>query len=406
MAGKGWKRCVVGPHTEQMLRLGHPWIIRDRFTDQWPQAECGERIALYAPDGELLAYALRDDDRRIVARVIGWAEAKSVPALNEKWFCAGFKAAMKLRENHICLEDTDAYRLVNAEGDFFPALTVDVYGDYLMVQLYSRMWEPYREPLVQALQQLMRPQGIYEKFRPRKTRALEKKGHKRYSKLLLGQQVPDHYQIKENGLIFEVDLKHGLHTGLFMDQRRNREDVMPMCTGKRVLNLFSFTGAFSVAAAAAGAVKVTSVDSSAQYQDWARKNFELNRINTKKHDFVVNDCQKTLEQMRKERKCFDVVIMDPPSFSTVGKNRFTTSGGTARLVAEVLELLVDGGVLVTSSNHQKVDLPEYLKELRRGALQAATPLRIIRTGGQGIDFPYSLTCPESRYLKFIIGVKG
>jgi len=406
MAVKGWKRCVVGPQTEQMLKLGHPWVIRDRFTDQWPAGISGERTALHGTDGTLLAYALRDDDRRIVARVIAWPDAGKPPYLDEEWFFARFEAALVLRRLHVDMDLTQAYRLVNAEGDLLPGLTVDVYGEFIMLQFYSRMWEPFQEALVQALQRLMRRQGIYEKFRPRKTRALEKKGTKRYSSLLLGQQAPKALKVMENGLLFEVDLNYGLHTGLFMDQRQNRRDLMPFCAGKRMLNLFSFTGAFSVMAAASGATEVTSVDASSHYQDRARTNFEINRLDPHKHQFIVGDCHKVLERFAHEKRRFDIIIMDPPSFSTVGKNRFTTSGGTANLVASVLDLLEHGGLLITSSNHQKVDVGEYLKELRRGALQAATPLRIIQTSGQGPDFPFLITCPEGRYLKYVVGVKG
>jgi 23S rRNA (cytosine1962-C5)-methyltransferase len=268
------------------------------------------------------------------------------------------------------------------------------------------MWEPFREPLVQALQDVMQPRGIYEKFRPRKTRALEKKGDKRYSTLLQGEQASNNLRVSENGLFFEVDLKQGLHTGLFMDQRQNRKDIMSLCESKRILNLFSFTGAFSVVAAASGAAEVTSVDASPQYQDRAQRNFEINRLDSHRHDFIVGDCHKVLNKFAEDGKRFDLVIMDPPSFSTVGKSRFTTSGGTAALVASVLEVLEDGGCLITSSNHQKIDIAEYLKELRRGALQAATPLRVIQTSGQGHDFPFLITCPEGRYLKYVVAIKG
>lgn len=176
MATKGWKRCVVGPQTEQMLKLEHPWIIRDRYTDQWPTGPCGERITLHDKEGTLLAYGLRDDDRRIVARVIGWPHNGKPARIDEDWFYLRLETALKLRRIHVDLDITDAYRLVNAEGDLLPGLTVDVYGEFIMLQLYSRMWEPFREPLLRALQDLMRPRGIYEKFRPRKTRALEKRG--------------------------------------------------------------------------------------------------------------------------------------------------------------------------------------------------------------------------------------
>jgi 23S rRNA (cytosine1962-C5)-methyltransferase len=145
---------------------------------------------------------------------------------------------------------------------------------------------------------------------------------------------------------------------------------------------------------------------STQYLDWARENFGLNRLNPKRHQFITGDCFEVLAQMGQQQQRFDVILMDPPSFSTTTKNRFTTSGGTARLVTLALDLLNSGGLLITSSNHQKVDLAEYLKELRRGALAAGCELRVVKTAGQSEDFPYPVTFPEGRYLKYVMAVKG
>ena len=172
------------------------------------------------------------------------------------------------------------------------------------------------------------------------------------------------------------------------------------------MNLFSYTGAFSVAAAAAGASLVTSVDASPGYMEIARGNFNLNRLNPKRHEFLVGDCLAVLDDMLRRQKCYDVILMDPPSFSTTAKSRFTTRGGTSDLVAAALRLLKNGGLLIASSNHQKVDVADYLKELRRGALQAGSSLDVISLSGQPEDFPYPVTFPEGRYLKYAVCVKG
>ena len=164
--------------------------------------------------------------------------------------------------------------------------------------------------------------------------------------------------------------------------------------------------AASVAAAAAGARAVTSVDASPHYTEWAKANFEANRLNPKRHSFIVGDCLQTLRDLAAHEKRYDVILMDPPSFSTTGKSRFTTRGGTADIVAASVPLLVEGGLLIASSNHQKVDLADYLKEIRRGALAAGAELRVIATAGQGEDFPYPVTFPEGRYLKYVVSVKG
>jgi 23S rRNA (cytosine1962-C5)-methyltransferase len=175
--------------------------------------------------------------------------------------------------------------------------------------------------------------------------------------------------------------------------------------GKKVLNLFAYTGAFSVAAAAAGATLVTSVDVSQGYTEWAKSNFGANRINPKRHEFIVGDCMAVLADLKRKGKGYDIVLMDPPSFSTTSKSRFNTRGGTSDVVAAALPLLSGGGLLIASSNHQKVDLPDYLKELRRGALQAGSDLRVIALDGQPEDFPYPVTFPEGRYLKYAVCVK-
>jgi len=229
---------------------------------------------------------------------------------------------------------------------------------------------------------------------------------KRYGRLVAGKSAPPRLTVRENGLQFIVDLEHGLNTGLFLDQRRNRRDLMERVAGKRLLNLFAYTGAFSVAAVAAGASFVTGVDASSTYTDWAKANFGTNRLNPKRHEFLVGECREVLEDLARRQQRYDIVIMDPPSFSTTARSRFTTRGGTSDLVAAALPLLEEGGLMITASNHQKIDVADYLKELRRGALQARSELRVISLAGQPEDFPYPVTFPEGRYLKYVVSVKG
>jgi len=400
MHASEWK---IGPESVRMLELGHPWIIADTYTKRWPTGQAGQLIELADGQGTFLATALLDPQDRIVARVLSRKRIQ----LDRAWLTKRLQAAIELRRSHADLEDTDAYRLVNAEGDGLPGLTVDRYGDYLMVQVYCAGWRPYLKLVTQALNDLLTPQGIYEKTRPQKTRELEAVSDtKGYGRLLAGAAAPQRLEVRENGLNLLVSLEQGLNTGLFLDQRKNRRDLMSRVDGKRVLNLFAYTGAFSVAAASAGAVQVTGVDASSGYTDWAKANFGLNRLNPKRHEFIVGDCQQVLAELGSRGCRYDVVLMDPPSFSTTAKSRFTTRGGTSDLVAAALPLLSDNGLLIASSNHQKVDAAEYLKELRRGALQAGNELRVVTLAGQPEDFPYPVTFPEGRYLKYAICVKG
>ncbi len=392
----------VGPETERMLDLGHPWIIADRYTKGWTKGASGDLVLLQNQAGKPLATALLDPGDRIVARVLARGQVK----LSAHWFEEKFLAARALRE-HAQLTETDVYRLVNGEGDGLPGLTVDRYGDYLMLQLYTSAWDRYLELITSALVKVFTPRGIYRKLRPQETRALEAKANsKKYSRLCWGTVAPVPLIVQEHGISYLVDLSEGLNTGIFPDQRRNRLELMSRVADKRVLNLFAFTGAFSVAAAAAGAAAVTSVDVSAKYLGIAEDNFKLNKLASGRHRFIVADVFAELAKMQASGTRFDVILFDPPSFSTTRKSRFSTQGGTAKLVAATLPLLEPGGLLVSSSNHQKVSIEDYLKELRRGALQSHDELRTIFVGGQPEDFPCPVTFPEGRYLKFVINVKG
>ena len=301
--------------------------------------------------------------------------------------------------------DTTVVRLVNAQGDALPGLTVARYADYLIVQYYTPAWERYLPTIAAALQEVYAPLGIYAKFRTQETRKLAAgKQQMQQGRLLAGVAAPDDLAVREHGLLYHVDLVRDLNTGLFHDQRRNRLEFRRLSAGCRVLNLFAYTGAFSVAAAAGGAIRVTSVDVSGRYLDWARRNFRLNQIAAEDHEFISGDCFAELDRLLKAGRCFDLVLMDPPSFSTTRKSRFATSGGTAELVQKALGVLAAGGLLVTSSNLQKMPLESYLKELRNGSLAAGRQLQVIKVAGQAEDFPFMTGFPEGHYLKYVVSV--
>lgn len=241
---------AVGTETVRMLELGHPWVIADAYTAKWPGGSAGQTVELCDAQGRFLATALLAPQERIVARVL---DRKRIQ-FDRAWLTGRLKNAIDLRRHHVDLTNTTAYRLVNSEGDGLPGLTVDRYGDYLMIQLYSAAWQPHLKLLTQTLQELLSPRGIYEKSRPQKTRELEAvSDSKNYGRLLAGTAAPQRLKVTENGLTFLVSMEQGLNTGLFLDQRSNRRDLMNRVKGKRVLNLFAYTGAFSVAAAVSGA---------------------------------------------------------------------------------------------------------------------------------------------------------
>jgi len=394
-------RCQVGAETVRMLKLGHPWVIADHYTARWPQAVCGDLIELTAQDGSFLGTALYDDGARVVARRL----STEMMTLDRSWMAKRLQQAYASRE-WLDLGETTVCRLVNAEGDGLPGVTVDRYGDFLMVQYYTPAWEPHLDMLVAALQEIYTPAGIYGKFRPQDTRKLVAGNKVRapQGSLLAGRPAPHGLTVRENGLLYRIDLIEDLHPGLFHDQRQNRLEFRRLAAGCRVLNLFAYTGAFSVAAAAGGAEQVTSVDASGRYLDWAQDNFRINGIDPGSYEFITSDCFVELDRLARAGRSFDVVFMDPPSFSTTRRSRFTTRGGTAELVQRALQLLPPAGLLVTSSNLQKMSITDYLKELRKGSLAAERPLQVVGVSGQAGDFPFMASFPEGEYLKYVVSV--
>jgi len=390
----------VGAETARMLQLGHPWVIADRYTGSWPGSlRSGQLAALQSPDGRLLGTALLDPGARVVARLLDSGRTR----IDRGWFERLLLAAAQLRGNYLALEDSDAYRLVNGEGDGLPGLTIDRYGDWLMLQFYTPAWQPHLKNLLAALCSQWSPAGIYLKQRPQKTRNLKQQfdSEEQLVELVSGKPAPDSLVVSERGLRYRVQLNDGLHTGLFLDQRENRVLFRSWCADKAVLNLFCFTGAFSVTAAAGGAARVTSVDVSRRYLDWTRENAQLNDQSLKKHEFLCGDCRKVLGRLAAEKRQFDVIFVDPPSFSTTKKGKFSSRGGTSEVFAALLKVLKPGGLVMACSNHQKLDVADYLKELRRGGLDAGRTLRVIDQRGQGGDFPYPPGFPEGRYLKVV-----
>jgi 23S rRNA (cytosine1962-C5)-methyltransferase len=195
---------VVGPETQRMLELGHPWVIEDRYTKRWPQGTRGDIIALRDEENRLLATALLDPGERVAARVLEFGPMK----LTQEWLRQRVAEAWRLRLQVLDLQATTAYRLINGEGDGLPGLTVDRYGDYLLVQLYAESWRRHLRLLAQVLEQEFQPLGIYEKRRPQNTRELEAAiPGKKYSRLLAGQGREGRFSVLENGLNFLVDLE-------------------------------------------------------------------------------------------------------------------------------------------------------------------------------------------------------
>lgn len=286
---------------------------------------------------------------------------------------------------------TTAFRLVNEDGDALPGLAVDVYGDHLVAQLYvSDAWDDRdrRERVLDRLHALGFA-GVYLKLRPKQANVLvdTRRDDLAPAHAVRGESAPDELVVRENGVPFAVRLGDGLSTGIFLDQRQNRRFVRDTARGARVANLFSYTCAFSIVAAVGGAARTVSVDASAAALERGRKGFELAGVSPDAHAFVAEDAFAWLARMATKKERFDLVILDPPSYSSTKKRRFVAESDYDELVALAAAVVAPGGRILASCNHRGLSRSKLRRFVGEGVRAAKREPTQIKDLPDGSDFP-------------------
>jgi 23S rRNA (cytosine1962-C5)-methyltransferase len=301
---------------------------------------------------------------------------------------------------------TTAFRLSHEEGDGVPNVALDVYGDHLVAHLYPDDATPGGRDVVAAREALLDRihalgfDGVYLKVRPKQANVADTRSSALAPAApVRGRAAPDEFSIVELGVPYLVRLGDGLSTGIFLDQRENRRRVRAMSAGKRVLNLFAYTGPFTVAAAVGGASRTVSVDASKQALDRMRKGLALAGVDDDRHVTIDDDVFAYLDRARRKNDRFDVVILDPPSYSSVGGSRFTATAYPA-LAAKAMALVAKDGVLIACSNHRgivRAKLRRYLHEAARGAGRRIAQMK-------DLPFPSDFPAPFARepHLKSLL----
>ncbi len=367
------------------LQAGHPWVYRDHVPRGF-QAASGTWVKVRC--GTYTAFALWDETSKIALRLFS-----ELVVPDAGWVRERVVAALELRRS-ILHEDTSAYRLLYGEGDGIPGLTVDIYGSFAVVVTYADSLETVVPWVVRALAELLKLHGIVRRARVRD-------GEPPRLEVLHGRLPPRDLIIAEHGLRMQVDLFVGQKTGLFLDHRENRHFVGGLCKGKRVLNLFSYTGAFSLYAARAGASRVTSVDMSQPAARAARVNFELNGIDADRHEFLSEDVFEFLERTRQKGLRYDVVICDPPSFANSRDQLKNAHRAYVSVNSAGLRVLETGGVYAAASCTAQVSHDAFRGILAEAAVNAKRRLQIFHDAGHAADHPLFVGHPEGRYLKFL-----
>ncbi len=369
------------------LQAGHPWVYRDHVPRGF-RAASGTWVQIRS--GGYTAYALWDETSRIALRLFS---EQRVP--DADWVRARIEQALALRKT-VLGEDTSAYRLLYGEGDGIPGLTVDVYGQFAAIVTYADSLEAVVPWVVRALADLLKLHGVVRRARVRD-------GEPPRLEVLHGRLPPRDLIVSEHGLRMHVDLFLGQKTGLFLDHRENRRFLADLCVGKRVLNLFSYTGAFSLYAARAGAERVTSVDMSQPAARAARANFELNGLDSDAHEFLAEDVFEFLERTKQKKQTFDVVICDPPSFANSRDQLKNALRAYVRVNSAGLRVLEIGGIYAAASCTAQVSVDAFRSMLAESAVNAKRRYQIFHDAAHASDHPVFAGHPEGRYLKFVVG---
>lgn len=377
------------------VRRGHPWVFREGIVRPPQNLASGTTVELFDDQREPLGKGLWDARSPIACRVYMGVEDEP---LDTRRLIETAEKAFHLRDRWFADGATTAYRYCNGEGDRLPGLVIDRYADVAILRIDGEALGAWTPRLASPLFDKLRSRGVKSLAR-RLSR--DEQGKKRIVPLA-GSEPPDRIKVREHGMTMIVDLAEGQKTGAFLDQRENRRRVRELCRGqKRVLNLFSYAGGFSLAAALGGAKQVVSVDIAASAHATAQESFRDNGLDPKAHGFVSADVFAYLEAEKKRGGRFDVVVCDPPSFAPNERSKDRALSAYRKLHGAAASALEDGGVLCAASCSSHVTAEDFLATLDDAAL-GRRDLRLLALYGPPNDHPSLAVFPEGRYLKMAV----
>lgn len=348
-----------------------------------------QEVEVHSQEGTFLGTAYLSQQNK----GLGWFVSKDKVTFNQAFFETLFRQAKEKRTAYYQDELTTAFRLFNQEGDGFGGLTVDLYGDYAVFSWYNSYVYQIRQTISEAFRQVF-PEvlGTYEKIRF--------KGLDYESAHVYGQEAPDFFTVLENGVLYQVFMNDGLMTGIFLDQHEVRGSLVDgLAMGKSLLNMFSYTAAFSVAAAMGGASQTTSVDLAKRSRELSQAHFQANRISTDDHRFIVMDVFEYFKYAKRKGLTYDVIVLDPPSFARNKKQTFSVAKDYHKLISQSLEILNPGGIIIASTNAANVSRQKFTEQIDKGF--AGRSYQILNKYGLPADFAYNKKDESSNYLKVI-----
>ena len=381
---------VVKRGRAKPIWFGHPWVYSEAIARS-PAAAESDEVRVVDEEDRFIGRGFLSPRSQIRVRI---ASRRDEP-LDAAWLGARLAAARDLRVRlGLPGADTDAYRLINSEGDFLPGLIVDVYGDAAVVQFTTLAMKRREAVVFEALAQLLGPRTIYEAAAGGFAQI---EGFSAAARVVRGDSRP-RVPCRERGLALEIEPLGGQKTGWFLDQRDNRVAVARLAQGARVLDLYCYAGGFALQAAKGGASAVTAVDSSARALERARAHFQANGLSAP--ELVENDVFRFLEQA--PAQAWDLVVCDPPKFARAKKDLVAALKGYRRLNALALAACAPGGLLCTASCSQLVDQDELERVVAGAAVDARRRVPLLSVSSQAPDHVVPVAFPEGRYRKFLV----
>ncbi|MEK7673074.1 MAG: class I SAM-dependent rRNA methyltransferase [Patescibacteria group bacterium] len=388
------KMITLKPGREKPILAGHPWIF-SMGIEKDAEAERGELVEVQTSEGRFLGVGTYSPGNSIRVRIIS---REKLEKLDKDFFVGRLLALDKLKREFLP-EGTNGYRIVHADADYLPGLILDKYNDVFVFQAHTAGMDIVKLELIEAIKEVFSPRGIVERsdLEIRKMEGLE-----HIKPMIHFGEIDGLVMFEESGIKFFVEVLAGQKTGFFLDQREARRKIGELSKGKKVLNLFSYTGAFGLYSALAGAEKVTTVDISAKAVEMAKENFKLNGLDlgSDKYDFVVADVFDFLNSPA--AKGYDLIVCDPPAFAKAGARVEQALWAYTDLSKKCLELLKQGGILLASSCSGRVSMDEFRSVLRIAGGKSGRDVRVLASLGQALDHTDRLCFIEGRYLKTLI----
>jgi 23S rRNA (cytosine1962-C5)-methyltransferase len=382
-------RVVLNPHEERRVVRGHRWVFSNEIASVEGDPAGGSVVEVVRKDGRLLGVGHYNPHSLIAVRLL----SDHREAIDQAFLTGRLRRALRLRQR--LYPDAASYRLVHGESDDLPGLVVDRYEDCLAVQTLSLGMDRILETVCDALQEVLKPRCIVER---NESALREREGLPMRSTVLRGS-APDTVRVREGDLSFDVRLREGHKTGFYFDQRENRWAMRRFASGARALDAYCHDGAFGLNLARAGAQAVLGLDISAEAIEAARGNAALNGL-AEGCQFEAGDVGPALEALHAGNERFDLIVLDPPSFTRTKKNVPSARKGYEEINRKALRVLRRGGILGTASCSFHITDETFLGCVQEAAFRTQRVLRLLEWRSQAPDHPILPSMPETRYLKF------